>query len=150
MKLFAPLVLVSLLGCQGGAGWLDGVGFEVGDAVFERAMVFDGTRHLTKILVSDASDLCGRLSDGGTLAGHSELAIRRWESGTVQVELRSYASDCAVVEKELASQGWVDDNSSDPYQADFDVVFRTKARSVSGRLSADFCPLPDDARIGCD
>ena len=136
---------VVVSGCNAGS-FLDGVGFEVRDAVFERAMVFDGSTQVTKILVSDAVEVCGR----ETLAGHSELSIMRWESGTVQVALRTYDSNCEVIETELASQGWVDDQSNDPYHADFDVVFRTETRSVSGRLNADFCALPENARIGCN
>ena len=129
---------------------MDGVGFEVGDAVFERKMLFEGTKQVTMILASDAGDLCDRLSSGRSLAGHSELAIKSWESGSVNVELRSYADDCEVETTELASQGWVDDQSDDPWEADFDVVFRTESRNVSGRLAADFCPLPESARIGCE
>ena len=139
-----------LIGCGSGPGYLEGLGFEVNDAVFERAMLFDGTKQITKILVSNAPDLCDRLASGDTLAGHSELAIKRWESGSVNVALFHYDAECAVMETELASQGWVEDQSDDPWRADFDVVFQTEARSVSGRLVADFCPLPEDARIGCN
>ena len=146
----ALLFVASLTGCSDGPGFLDGVGFEVNDAVFERKMLFDGAKQVTMILASDAGDLCDRVSTGRSLAGHAELAIKSWESGTVQVELRRYSDDCEVETTELASQGWVDNQSTDPYRADFDVVFRTQARSVSGRLAADFCALPDSARIGCE
>jgi len=146
----ALLSLLFLGGCNAGAGWLDGAGFEVGDAIFERKMLFEGSPPVTMILVSDAGDLCDRVSSGRSLAGFTELAIKSFESGTVNVALRTFADDCTVETTELASQGWVDDQSSDPYEADFDVVFRTEARSVSGRLTADFCTLPEDARIGCE
>ena len=142
--------MVFFTGCGGGAGFLEGVGFEVKDAVFERDTAFRGSRQVTKILVSDAENLCDRLAHGGTLAGFNELSIKTWESGSVQVALRTYGDDCAVTEMELASQGWVADDSDDPYQSDFEVVFQTEARSVSGHVAADYCPLPDDARIGCN
>jgi hypothetical protein len=142
--------LVLLTGCQTGVGWLEGAGFEVGDAIFERQMLFEGTKEVTRILVSDAGDLCDRIRSGRSLAGFSELAIQRWESGSVNIELRNYGDDCEIQETELASQGWVEDSSDDPYDAEFDVVFQTKSRSVSGRLAPAFCVLPEGARIGCE
>ena len=142
--------MVFLPACSGGVGFLECLDFEVKDAVFERDTAFRGSRQVTKILVSDAENLCDRLAQGGTLAGFNELSIKSWETGSVQVALRTYGDDCAVTEMELASQGWVADDSNDPWQSDFEVVFQTEARSVSGHLAADFCPLPDDARIGCN
>ena len=116
LKKIALLSTALIIGCQSGAGYLDGAGFEVHDAIFERAMLFEGTTQITKILVSDAVDLCDRIASGQTLAGHSELAIKRFESGSVQVALRTYDGDCQVMETELASQGWVEDQSDDPWQ----------------------------------
>jgi hypothetical protein len=148
-RLAASIVLLTA-GCHGGPGWLDGAGFEVGDAIFERKAVFADAEPVTMILVSDADDLCERISSGDSLAGYAELSIKSWESGSVQIELRNYDDDCEIVARERGSQGWVDAAGGDPYREDFDVVFRTEARSVSGRLAADFCPLPDSARIGCE
>lgn len=135
-------------GC-GGSGWLDGAGFDVADAVFETRSMENGDRSVTTVVVSDAAGLCDRVASGEALAGHRELRVRRWNSGATEVELRSYDDDCTILESERAHQSWIDLRTEGFDRVSLDLVFRTPARSVSGEISADWCTLPEPARIGC-
>jgi hypothetical protein len=106
---------------------------------------FGGTRSVASVLISDAEDLCTREN----LAGHSAVQIRKWEGGTVEADIATFDGECATIVLESAHQGWLEIDSSDPYRASLDLVFRTKGRNVSGSIQADYCPIPlEDIR--CD